>query len=96
LAAAFRKGLAETGYIDGQNVMVEYHWLDGQYDLLPTLMADLVRRRVAVIAASGTTVLVLAAKRPTKGAKLNPAEHWAGAAKIASASRPWHDRKRIG
>ena len=43
LAAAFRKALNETGYLEGQNVMVEYHWLDGQYDRLPALMADLVR-----------------------------------------------------
>ena len=48
--AAFRKALNETGYLEGQNVMVEYHWLDGQYDRLPALMAELVRRRVAVIA----------------------------------------------
>jgi putative tryptophan/tyrosine transport system substrate-binding protein len=47
-AAAFRKGLNETGYIEGQNVMVEYHGLDGQYDQLPTLKSDLVRRGVAV------------------------------------------------
>src|SRR5215471_2649870 len=49
-AAAFRNGLGETGYVDGQNVTVEYHWLEGQYDRLPSLIADLVRRRVAVIA----------------------------------------------
>src|SRR6202162_5014491 len=52
-AAAFRKGLNETGYTEGQNVTVEYHYLEGQYDRLPALMADLVGRRVAVIATSG-------------------------------------------
>jgi hypothetical protein len=52
-ATAFRKGLNETGYVEGQNVRVEYHWLEGQYDRLPALMTDLVRRGVAVIAAPG-------------------------------------------
>jgi putative ABC transport system substrate-binding protein len=50
LGSAFRKGLNQTGYVEGQNVMVEYHWLEAQYDGLPSLMADLVGRRVAVIA----------------------------------------------
>ena len=50
VVAAFRKGLNETGTVEGQNAIVEYHWLEGQYDRLPSLMADLVRRRVAVIA----------------------------------------------
>jgi putative tryptophan/tyrosine transport system substrate-binding protein len=44
VATAFRKGLGETGYVEGQNVTVEHHWLEGQYDRLPALMADLVRR----------------------------------------------------
>jgi putative ABC transport system substrate-binding protein len=61
-AAAFRKGLGESGYVEGQNVTVEYHWLDGQYDRLPSLMADLVRRRVAAIATPAATAAAIVAK----------------------------------
>jgi putative tryptophan/tyrosine transport system substrate-binding protein len=64
-AAAFRKGLNETGYVDGQNLTVEYHWLEGQYNRLPSVMADLVRRHVAVIATPGTSVSAQAAKAAT-------------------------------
>ena len=63
--AAFRKGLNETGYVEGQNVTVEYHWLEGQYDRVPALMADLVRRRVAVIVTPSIATVALAAEAAT-------------------------------
>jgi len=63
--AAFRKGLSETGNVEGQNVTVEYHWLEGQYDRLPALATDLVRRRVAVIASPSLTPATLAFKAAT-------------------------------
>jgi ABC-type uncharacterized transport system substrate-binding protein len=64
-AAAFRVGLGETGTIEGQNVTVEYHWLEGHYDRMPALMADLIRRRVAVVVTPGSDTVTLAAKAAT-------------------------------
>jgi putative ABC transport system substrate-binding protein len=64
-ATAFRKGLSQTGYVEGANITVEYHWLQGEYQHVPTLMADLVRRRVTVIASPGFPPGALAAKDAT-------------------------------
>ena len=64
-AASFRKGLSEMGFVEGRNVTVEYHWFEGQYHRVKTLMADLVRRGVAVIACPGFPPGALAAKTAT-------------------------------
>jgi putative tryptophan/tyrosine transport system substrate-binding protein len=66
ILADFRRGLAETGYVEGRNLAIEYRWLEGRYDRIPTMLGDLVERRVAVIAVPNTTTAALAAKAATR------------------------------
>src|SRR5713226_4550179 len=65
LPAAFRQGLSENGYVEGQNLAIEYRWAEGHYDRLPAMAADLVGRKVDLIVTDGGNAPVLAAKGAT-------------------------------
>ena len=76
LVAAFRDGLKEQGFVEGQNVVIEFRWADGQYDRMPPLAADLVGKRAAVIATGGNETTVRARDQGRVGDGADCVQHW--------------------